>query len=159
MALYKYADCIRQTDGSAFDKRCVPGTPAQWPGIYHCDFCGREIAIARNHSFPPQNHPQSTRIRGDASVGFAGCCLSRCCRASRTETTLRLAFSLFGWPMTAKADGRIDVKHRSTTICPIDLSGARWKLGHFLRRPSIEFVKFRLTSVQRIRLGFWQAFY
>jgi len=55
MALYRYVECIRQSDSPAFDKVLAPGTPAPWPGIYHCDFCGREIAIALNHLFPLQN--------------------------------------------------------------------------------------------------------
>ena len=56
MALYKYAECVRQIDSPAFDKILEPGTPATWAGVYQCDFCGQEIAIAQNHILPPWNH-------------------------------------------------------------------------------------------------------
>ena len=56
MALYKYAKCIRQVDSPAFDKVHPPRTPAPWPGIYQCDFCGDEIAIAQSHILPSDNH-------------------------------------------------------------------------------------------------------
>lgn len=58
MALYKYAECLRQVDSPAFDKTHPSRTPAPWPGIYQCDFWGHEIAVGRNHMLPPQNDHQ-----------------------------------------------------------------------------------------------------
>jgi len=56
VALYKYAECVRQVESPAFDAILPPGTPAPWAGIYQCDFCGCEIAVARNYILPPRNH-------------------------------------------------------------------------------------------------------
>ena len=58
MALYKYSNFLRQTDDPAFDRISEPGSFAPNPGIYQCEVCGLEIAIAAQHSLPPQNHHQ-----------------------------------------------------------------------------------------------------
>jgi len=63
MALYKHAECLRQTDSPEFDKANAPGTPARWPGIYQCDFCGHEIVAAQHHIFPSENHhPHKSKV-------------------------------------------------------------------------------------------------
>ena len=58
MALYKYAQNLRQSNDDAFDKKFTPGSEAPYPGIYRCTACGDEIAIAGGHTLPPQNHRQ-----------------------------------------------------------------------------------------------------
>lgn len=66
MALYKNPQYLRQSDHAAFDTLSDPGTAAPYPGIYRCEVCGHEIAIARGHSLPPQDHhqhPQGQRIK------------------------------------------------------------------------------------------------
>lgn len=64
MALYKYSNYLTQTDDPAFDRDLEPGTEAPWPGIYKCLVCGHEIAIARGHDLPPQNHHQHAPGKG-----------------------------------------------------------------------------------------------
>lgn len=64
MALYKYRDFIEPSSDAAFDQVCEPGTAAPWPGIYRCEGCGHEIAIAQGHMLPPQNHHQHTYQQG-----------------------------------------------------------------------------------------------
>jgi hypothetical protein len=58
MALYKYSQLIASSTDAAFDELSNPSTPAPWPGIYRCEACGHEIAIAQGHTLPPQNHHQ-----------------------------------------------------------------------------------------------------
>ncbi|HUP59647.1 MAG TPA: hypothetical protein VNA69_04430 [Thermoanaerobaculia bacterium] len=58
MAHYKYRAHLTQSDSAAFDTRHAPGTTTQNPGIYRCAGCGDEIAIAKGHKLPPQNHHQ-----------------------------------------------------------------------------------------------------
>lgn len=58
MAFYKDGQFLSQDLGAAFDaiNASHPGTLAPYAGIYRCTGCGREIAIARGHILPPQNH-------------------------------------------------------------------------------------------------------
>jgi hypothetical protein len=56
MALYKYITLMMQSNDSAFDQLNEPSTAAPWPGIYRCQTCGHELAIAQGHTLPPQNH-------------------------------------------------------------------------------------------------------
>jgi len=58
MALYKYPSVVTKGEGEAFDLLHPPGTAAPHPGIYLCTGCGDEIAIAKGHTLPPQNHKQ-----------------------------------------------------------------------------------------------------
>jgi hypothetical protein len=58
MALYKYGEYMERSDSDAFDTLLEPSSAATWPGIYRCDACGHEIAIARGHTLPSQNHHQ-----------------------------------------------------------------------------------------------------
>jgi hypothetical protein len=58
MAQYKYPQYLSQNNHAAFDERHAPGNPAHNPGIYRCAACGDEIAIAKGHVLPPQNHHQ-----------------------------------------------------------------------------------------------------
>jgi hypothetical protein len=58
MAQYKYGKLLSQNDHAAFDERHHPGSPATNAGIYRCIACGDEIAIAKGHTLPPQNHHQ-----------------------------------------------------------------------------------------------------
>ena len=64
MALYKYSTFISLSEDKAFDTLLEPGVAATWPGIYRCHGCGHEIAIARNHTLPSQNHHQHTTSQG-----------------------------------------------------------------------------------------------
>lgn len=64
MALYKYANCLAQSQDSAFDATHPPGTSAPHAGIYRCTSCGDEIAIAGGHTLPPQNHRQHSPANG-----------------------------------------------------------------------------------------------
>lgn len=64
MALYKYSQFLEKSDHAAFDQLQDPGTPAAYPGIYRCQVCGHEIAIAAGHVLPPQNHHQHSPIQG-----------------------------------------------------------------------------------------------
>lgn len=65
MALYKYSTFLAESQDPAFDQLCEPGTAARWPGLYRCHGCGHEIAIAANHTLPPQNHHQHTPQQGE----------------------------------------------------------------------------------------------
>jgi hypothetical protein len=58
MAQYKYGQFLKQHDHVAFDERHAPGSTATNAGIYRCAGCGDEIAIAKGHILPPQNHHQ-----------------------------------------------------------------------------------------------------
>jgi len=58
MALYKYNQFLEKSEHEAFDQLQVPGSAAPYPGIYRCEVCGHEIAIAGGHTLPQQNHHQ-----------------------------------------------------------------------------------------------------
>lgn len=58
MAQYKHGQLLQQSSSSAYDERHAPGNIATNPGIYRCVACGDEIAIAKGHTLPPQNHHQ-----------------------------------------------------------------------------------------------------
>lgn len=66
MAQYKYGQYLNHSDHSAYDEKHSPGATAQNAGIYRCAGCNDEIAIAKGHTLPPQNHhqhsPSSTKI-------------------------------------------------------------------------------------------------
>ncbi len=64
MAQYKYGQHLKQADNSAYDARHAPGSVAANPGIYRCVACGDEIAIAKGHTLPPQNHHQHNPSAG-----------------------------------------------------------------------------------------------
>jgi hypothetical protein len=64
VALYKYPQILTQSQSGAFDQIHDPGGAAPYPGIYRCDGCGREIAIARDNTLPPQDHHQHSLQQG-----------------------------------------------------------------------------------------------
>jgi hypothetical protein len=64
MAEYKYGQHLSLNNDPEFDRQISPGTLAANPGIYRCVGCGDEIAIAKGHKLPPQNHHQHTREQG-----------------------------------------------------------------------------------------------
>lgn len=64
MALYKYSQYLTKSEHEAFDAVSEPGSTAQYPGIYHCLGCGKEIATAAYHVLPPQNHHTHTTAQG-----------------------------------------------------------------------------------------------
>jgi hypothetical protein len=64
MALYKYLAFLEVSTHAAFDQLSAPGTAAPYPGVYRCQACGHEIAIASGHVLPPQNHHQHTAVQG-----------------------------------------------------------------------------------------------
>lgn len=66
MPNYKKYGFFSQINSPDFDIIHTPGTPAPYAGIYRCNACRHEIAIADGHVLPPQNHgqhPQSLPIR------------------------------------------------------------------------------------------------
>ena len=65
MAQYKNEKYLTKSDHNAFDTKHSPGAEAANPGIYRCVGCGDEIAIAKGHKLPPQNHHQHTAGQGD----------------------------------------------------------------------------------------------
>jgi hypothetical protein len=58
MAQYKYPQYLKHGDSTAYDALHSPGATAENAGIYRCAACGDEIAIAKGHTLPPQNHHQ-----------------------------------------------------------------------------------------------------
>lgn len=58
MAQYKHGQFLTQNQHLEFDAVHSPGSTAANPGIYRCTRCGDEIAIAKGHTLPPQNHHQ-----------------------------------------------------------------------------------------------------
>ncbi len=58
MARYKYEKYLTKSDHSVYDAKQSPGSEAINAGIYRCVACGDEIAIAKGHTLPPQNHHQ-----------------------------------------------------------------------------------------------------
>ncbi len=64
MAHYRYDWAVLKSDSDAFDQTHHPDTPALYAGIYRCQGCGREIAIAERHKLPPQNHHQHAPADG-----------------------------------------------------------------------------------------------
>jgi len=58
MAYFKYQQFLSHHTHAAFDEKLPPGTATANPGIYRCVACGDEIAIAKGHVLPPQNHHQ-----------------------------------------------------------------------------------------------------
>jgi hypothetical protein len=64
LAMYKNKDFIKLSSDPAFDVIHGAGTSASNPGIYRCQGCGHEIAIAMSHTLPPQNHHKHTSAQG-----------------------------------------------------------------------------------------------
>jgi hypothetical protein len=64
MAVYKYSDFVQHSTGVAFDKIIESSASAPWPGIYRCEGCGHETAVAQGHSLPPQNHHHHSDNQG-----------------------------------------------------------------------------------------------
>ena len=64
MALYKFKKFLLETTDKAFDGTHEPGMAAPYPGIYRCEGCGHEIAIALGNKLPSQNHSQHTLTHG-----------------------------------------------------------------------------------------------
>lgn len=58
MAQYKYARHLTLAEESIYDFELPPGAQAHNAGIYRCIGCGDEIAVAKGHTLPPQNHHQ-----------------------------------------------------------------------------------------------------
>lgn len=48
----------------AFDQIYNPGDTCANEGIYKCAGCGKEITLAKDKTFPPQNHHQHTPGQG-----------------------------------------------------------------------------------------------
>ena len=58
MATYEYQQFLEHLPNDAFRSIHNPGSQAPYGGIYRCEACGHEIAIATHHHLPPQNHGQ-----------------------------------------------------------------------------------------------------
>ncbi len=66
MPYYKQPEFFIADASAAFDEihSVPPGSLAPFAGIYRCTGCGHEIAIAKGHVMPPQNHHQHTIFHG-----------------------------------------------------------------------------------------------
>jgi hypothetical protein len=64
MALYKYAEILRQSTNSEFDAIYDPGARPPVSGIYRCEGCAREITHISGTALPPQNHHQHSYEQG-----------------------------------------------------------------------------------------------
>lgn len=65
MAFYKYTEVMHRSSDAAFDRILESGAYAPWPGIYRCEPCGREVAIAAaDHALPTENHHQHRPDQG-----------------------------------------------------------------------------------------------
>lgn len=49
---------------NAFDEQYNPGDTCKHEGIYKCKGCGKEITLAKDKTFPPQNHHQHSQQQG-----------------------------------------------------------------------------------------------
>lgn len=67
MALYKHPLYVSLAFDELFDETYPPGSIAPYPGIYRCTACGDEIAIAKGHTLPPQNHRQHSPELGNTA--------------------------------------------------------------------------------------------
>ncbi len=56
MALFKYMQSLTLSQDTNFDILRDPGSDTRDAGIYRCEACGREIAVAQGHRLPPQTH-------------------------------------------------------------------------------------------------------
>jgi len=52
------------SSNAAFDAIYNPGDNCANEGIYKCAGCGKEITLAKDKTFPPQNHHQHTPAQG-----------------------------------------------------------------------------------------------
>jgi hypothetical protein len=64
MPLYKNSEYFIQSENVAFDGLHEPGQEAPFPGIYRCNGCGKEVAMASGQRLPQQNHHQHTSTQG-----------------------------------------------------------------------------------------------
>lgn len=64
MALYKYAQFVKQSDSEAFDAEHRPGAAAPFSGIYRCKGCAKEVASNEGEPLPPQNAHQHSSSQG-----------------------------------------------------------------------------------------------
>jgi hypothetical protein len=58
MAQYQNTAELSYSASPVFTTSYEPGQAAPFGGVYKCTGCGHEIATARSHSLPPQNHHQ-----------------------------------------------------------------------------------------------------
>ena len=56
MATYKFLRMLSLDSSIKFDDLHDAGVVAPYPGIYRCEECGREIAIANGLALPPEGH-------------------------------------------------------------------------------------------------------
>jgi hypothetical protein len=59
MAVYKYPAFLKESNLPEFDAIHRPGERAPLPGIYRCERCGKEIAIAHGHTLSSEHHNQT----------------------------------------------------------------------------------------------------
>lgn len=72
MALAKHGSkhLIGEADAkhnSTYEHKYGPGETCKFEGIYKCSGCGKEITLAKDKTFPPQNHHQHTPAQGAIS--------------------------------------------------------------------------------------------
>ena len=56
MAMFKSGSHLWPSTCDVFDDELLPGTVAQWTGIYACRQCNQEIASNEGDLLPPPNH-------------------------------------------------------------------------------------------------------
>jgi hypothetical protein len=69
MATYKFPALLKLDESNKFDGFHEPGVSAPYPGIYRCKECGKEIAIAKGHTLPPE-HSHEKLGQGKVSWGL-----------------------------------------------------------------------------------------
>jgi hypothetical protein len=64
LATYKHDWRLEKSNDARFDEFYGPGDPAPYPGIYRCVKCGHEIATAKDHTLPSQDHDEHKPEQG-----------------------------------------------------------------------------------------------
>ena len=64
MALFKYANQLRQSKHASFDLTFQPSSFVPCAGIFHCTGCGNEIALEGVGLFPDRTHHQHKPAQG-----------------------------------------------------------------------------------------------
>ena len=58
MAFYQDVEFLDRIEHIAFNSLMSPGQNTEYPGIYRCTRCGKEVTSNKDQPLPPQNHHQ-----------------------------------------------------------------------------------------------------